>query len=176
MVGVRTYLIWPLAALLSACASLVAPYDATFDQTLNKLSEDTARFLAAASTGGPERSFNSQAAVAYYATTYNVLDRLTERARLTRGAVPCSTDAGLKAFASSPTSKITLPEDYLNLDCREFQLYGVRFYANQLEYAHETNGTLNRSEANLAGRELQTAILGTIETFVANKPTSKGAP
>lgn len=170
----RLFVLLP-AVILSACVSLVAPYDATFDQSLNKLSESTAQFLAAAGAGGSERSFASQEAVAYYATTYNVLDRLTERARLSRGNVPCATDSALPQFAASPVSKFTLPPDYLEFDCREFQLYGVRFYANQLEHAHETNGTLNISEAALMGRELQTAIMGAIETFIVNKPVSKGA-
>ncbi|MBL8583652.1 MAG: hypothetical protein JNL61_15700 [Rhizobiaceae bacterium] len=169
--GARLGLLLPIA-LFSACASLVAPYDATFDQSLNKLSEETARFLAAAESGGSERSFASEETVAYYATTYNVLDRLIERARLTRGSVPCATDRELAAFAGQPTSRTSLPEDYLKLDCREFQLYGVRLYANQLEYAHQTGGVLNRPEAKAQGGTLQAAIMAAILTFVANKPVS----
>src|SRR5688572_19241092 len=75
---------------LSGCVSLVAPYDPTFDQSLNKLSEDTAKFLAAAGAGGPERRQASAEAVAYYASTYNVLERLIQRARIARGSVPCA--------------------------------------------------------------------------------------
>ncbi len=157
--------------LATACTTLVAPYDATFDQTLNKLSEDTAKFVAAASAGGVERSFRSKEAVAYYASTNNVLDRLTERARLTRGSVPCPTDESLPAFAAAPTSKTVLPEDYRKLDCREFQLYAVKLYSNQLEYAHANDGVLNKSEATALGGVLQTSILGAIQTFVANKPS-----
>lgn len=157
---------------VSACTTLVAAYDPTFDTTLNKLSEDTAKFLAAASAGGAERFYTSKEAVAYYASTGNVLDRLTERAKLTRGRIPCPTNEFLKSFAAEPSSKTGLPEDYLKLDCREFQLYGVRFYANQLEYAHESDGTLNRSEATALGGTLQVAVLGAIQTFVANKPSN----
>lgn len=157
---------------LSGCVSLVAPYDPTFDQSLNKLSEETAKFLAAASAGGVERSYNSKEAVAYYASTGNVLDRLTERAKLTRGRIPCPTNASLESFAAEPTSKTVLPEDYRKLDCREFQLYGVRFYSNQLEYAHGNDGILNKSEATALGGALQVAILGAIQTFVVNKPSN----
>ena len=161
-----------LAFFVSACTTLVAPYDATFDTSLNKLSEDTAKFLAAASAGGAERSYRSKEAVAYYASTGNVLDRLTDRAKLTRGRIPCPTNELLESFATEPTSKTVLPEDYRNLDCREFQLYGVRFYSNQLEYAHENDGILNRSEATALGGALKASILGAIQTFVANKPSN----
>ena len=41
-----------VAFFAAACTTLVAPYDATFDTSLNKLSEDTAKFLSAASAGG----------------------------------------------------------------------------------------------------------------------------
>jgi hypothetical protein len=161
-----------VALALSGCVSLVAPYDPTFDQSLNKLSEDTAKFVAAASAGGAERSYSSKEAVAYYASTGNVLDRLTERAKLTRGRIPCPTNASLESFAAEPTSKTVLPEDYRKLDCREFQLYGVRFYSNQLEYANGNDGILNKSEATALGGALQVAILGTIQTFVVNKPSN----
>jgi hypothetical protein len=158
--------------LLSGCVSLVAPYDPTFDTSLNKLSEDTAKFIAAASAGGLERSYRSQETVAYYASTNNVLDRLIARAKLTRGRIACPTNASLESFAAMPTSKTALPEDYRQLDCREFQLYAVRLYSNQLEYAHEQDGVLNGSEATALGGALQVSILGAIQTFVANKPTN----
>jgi len=170
--GVRASVALLAVIAVSACTTLVAAYDPTFDTTLNKLSEDTAKFLAAASAGGAERSYKSKEAVAYYAATGNVLDRLTERAKLTRGSIPCPTNELLKSFAAEPSSKTLLPDDYQQLDCREFQLYGVRFYANQLEYAHANDGILNRSEAAAQGTPLQTAILGTIQTFVANKPSN----
>ncbi len=160
------------AFVATACATLVAPYDATFDTSLNKLSEDTAKFLAAASAGGVERSYRSKEAVAYYASAGNVLDRLIERAKLTRGRIPCPTNELLESFAAEPTSKTVLPEDYRKLDCREFQLYGVRFYSNQLEYAHGSDGTLNKSEVTAVGGALQASILGAIQTFVANKPSN----
>lgn len=161
-----------VAALATACTTLVASYDPVFDTALNTLSEDSARFTAAAQAGGPERSYNSREAVAYYASTYNVLDRLTERARLTRGGVACPTDASLPSFVSAVPGKFQLPQDYAELDCREFQLYSVRFFVVQLDYAHETGGTLNRSEAHALGGTLQTAILGAIQTFLTNKPPS----
>ena len=161
-----------VALLATACATLVAPYDATFDTSLNKLSEDTAKFLAAASAGGVERSYGSKEAVAYYASNSNVLDRLTERAKLTRGHIPCPTNETLVSFVAMPTSKTVLPEDYRKLDCREFQLYAVRLYSNQLEYAHGNDGILNRSEAAALGGALQVSILGAIQTFVVNKPSN----
>ncbi|MCX7306322.1 MAG: hypothetical protein NTV73_18605 [Hyphomicrobiales bacterium] len=157
---------------VSACTTLIAPYDPTFDSSLNKLSEDTAKFLAAASAGGPERAYRSKETVAYYAATGNVLDRLIARAKLTRGYIACPTDASLESFAAAQTSKTELPDDFRKLDCREFQLYSVRLYSNQLEYAHASEGVLNRSEATALGGAFQTAIMGTIQTFVANKPTN----
>lgn len=159
-----------LLLLLTGCISLAAPYDATFDQSLNKLSEDTATFLAAASAGGSERNFSSQEAVAYYAATYNVLDRLIERARLARGSIPCRTEKGLEEIASGDFVKTVLPEDRAKLDCRESQLYSIRIFIDQLNYAHETNGVLNKIEAAARGRDVQAAIIGTIETFLLNKP------
>ena len=137
-----------VAFFVTACATFVAPYDATFDTSLNK------------------------EAVAYYASTGNVLDRLTERAKLTRGHIPCPTNESLVSFAAMPTSKTVLPEDYRKLDCREFQLYAVRLYSNQLEYAHGNDGVLNRSEAAALGGALQVSILGAIQTFVVNKPSN----
>ena len=161
-----------VASLSAACTTLVASYDPVFDTALNKLSEDSARLTAAARAGGPERSYMSQEAVVYYATTYNVLDRLTERARLTRGGVACPTNASLTSFEAAVPDKFQLPPDYTDLDCREFQLYAVRFFVVQMDYAHETGGTLNRAEAQALGGSLQTAILGAIETFLASKPPS----
>lgn len=160
-----------VAVILSACTTLVASYDATFDQSLNKLSESTAVFLAAAEAGGSERSYGSQSATEYYASTYNVLDRLIARASLNRGMLPCPTDETLKTFASSPTSTTVLPDDYLKLDCREFQLYSVRIFANQLEYGHRNDGVLNKYEAKALGGTLQSSIMGAIQTFIVNKPT-----
>jgi len=173
--GAIMYIRMPILALilfLVGCASLVAPYDATFDQSLNKLSSDTATFLAAASAGGSERSYSSDETVAYYAATYNLLDRLSQRASLSRGAVPCPTNASLIEFAGTATSTTTLPADYREFDCREFQLYSVRIYVDQMHYAHEKGGSLNRSEATALGNTLQTSVMGAIETFVVNKPQS----
>jgi hypothetical protein len=150
---------------------LIAPYDETFDQSLNKFSNDTATFLAAASAGGPERSVTSKEAVAYYASAYNLLDRLSQRARLSRALVPCPTDQSLKAFSASPTSKTKLPDDYEKFDCREFQLYAVRLYVDQLNFAHHTGGVLTPYEARAAGGILQTGTMGAIQTFLVNKPS-----
>ena len=41
-----------VAALATACTTLVASYDPVFDTALNTLSEDSARFTAAAQAGG----------------------------------------------------------------------------------------------------------------------------
>jgi len=156
---------------VAACASLVSPYDATFDQSLNKLSEDTAKFLAAASAGAVERQAQSKEATAYYAGTYNLLDRISQRASLARGSVPCPTNSNHESLASLPTSKTTLPEDHMKFDCREFQLYAVRLYVDQLNYGHKQDGTLNASEIRALGGVLQASIMGAIQTFLINKPT-----
>ncbi|MGK9165627.1 hypothetical protein KXR53_04985 [Inquilinus limosus] len=156
--------------LLYGCVSLVSPYDASFDQGLNKLSEDTARFTAAAEAGGSERLAASKEAVAYYAVAYNTLDRLSQRAMLTRGSVPCPNNSVLKTFSEQPTSSSELPDDYLEFDCREYQLYSVRFFVDQLKHAQAQGGTLNAGEAKALGGQLQISILGAIQTFIVNKP------
>jgi hypothetical protein len=161
-----------LSVLLSACVSLVAPYDVTFDQSLNKFSEDTAKFTAAAKAGGKERSYASEEATTYYASAYNLLDRLSARAELSRGSLPCPTNETLKMFVAVPTSNSTLPEDYLKFDCREFQLFAVRLYTNQMEYAHRNDGMLNDAEADATGGILGASILGAIQTFITDKPSS----
>ncbi len=158
-----------VSAILAACISLVSPYDPVFDENLNQLSEETAKFTAAAVAGGPERLANSPEAVEYYATTYNVLDRLSQRAELTRGAIACPTNAGLEALYLQPASSSTLPTDYLEFDCREFQLHAVRYYLDQLNYGHRNDGVLKAGEARTYGGQLQTATLGAIETFVVTK-------
>ena len=157
--------------LLAGCA-LIAPYDATYDQSLNKFSEDTAKFTASAAAGGPERSFGSKESTSYYAAAYNLLDRLSQRARLSRALVPCPSDASLKAFSQQSTSTSSLPEDYNQFDCREFQLYAVRFYVDQLKFAHKAEGGLVPGRVRIVGGQLQTAIMGAIQTFIVNKTSS----
>jgi len=154
---------------MSACVSLVAPYDATFDQSLNKYSEDTAKFIAAAKAGGPERAYNSKETIEYYAASYNLLDRLSQRAEKTRASVPCPGSKGLLAFSQLPSSISPLPDDYQSFDCREYQLYGVRYYLDQLNYGHRNDGVLKPGEAQNYGGQLQNAILGAISTFVLTK-------
>ena len=116
--------IFCLAALLllSGCVSLVAPYDPTFDQSLNKLSEDTAKFLAAASAGGAERRASSKETVTFYAASYNVIDRLIERARRTRTRFPCPANPILKDLADFTQNATALPADYEALDCHEIAI------------------------------------------------------
>jgi hypothetical protein len=161
-----------VVALVVAGCALVAPYDATYDQDLNQFSSDTAKFVAAAAAGGPERTVTSQQAVAYYAASYNLLDRLSQRARLSRASVPCATDAGLKVFWEQSGASAPLPADVDSLDCREFQLYAVRHYVDQLKYVHGQPGGLNPGRAKADGGALQTAILGAIQTFNVTKPQS----
>lgn len=158
-----------VALMVGGCASLVAPYDPIFDQTLNKLSEDTAKFTAAAAASGVERSATSKEAIAYYAATYNVLDRLSLRAARGRAVVPCVTNEGLKVFSQLPASSSPLPEDYMKFDCLEYQLYAVRYYVDQLQSAHRSDKVLTRSEARIYGGQLQRAIMGAIETFLVTK-------
>jgi len=157
--------------LLSGCISLVAPYDATFDQSLNKLSEDTAKFMAAASAGGPERRNGSQETVAYYAATYIVLDRLIERAKLTRTRFACPSNPILKDLAESTESATTLPADYEALDCHEMNLYAVRFNVDLLQHFQRTGAVLTADEAEVAGLNLQKSIMGAIIAFQVEKPS-----
>ncbi len=159
------------ALVLTGCA-LVAPYDSYFDQSLNKLSDDTAKFLAAAGASGPERQATSKEAVAYYATTYNLLDRLSQRARLSRGGVACTTNPILKVYWANTPSTGSLPEDYESFDCREFDLYSVRHFVDQLHFVHGQPGGLNPGRIRADGGVLQTAIMGAIQTFIASKPQS----
>lgn len=159
-----------LLAPLGACLSLVANYDPYFDQQLNTLSETTAAFLAGATAGGPERRANSPEAIAYYATSGNVLDRLLARATATRGRVACPTNAGLTDLVVEDVNS-ALPADYLRFDCREYSLYVVRVYLDQLAYFQATESTLNPGEAQAAGGILQTAIIGTISTFLNSRTT-----
>ena len=158
-----------LMLTISGCISLVAPYDATFDQSLNKFSEDTAKFAASAKVGGAERFYESKETTAYYAVSYNVLDRLSQRAARTRASVPCPDSQGLLAFSQLQSSTSPLPEDYTQFDCRESQLYSVRYYLDQLNYGHKTDGVLKPGEAQTYGGQLQNAILGAISTFSLTK-------
>lgn len=160
--------------LLAGCANLVAPYDATFDQSLNQLSSDTAKFLAAAAAlaNAPERSATSKESVAYYAATYNLLDRLSPRASLSRAVVPCATNPVLKLYWAQPISSAPLPDDYESFDCREFDLYAVRHFVDQLHSVHGQPGGLNAGRVKVNGGALQVAILGAIQTFIATKPPS----
>ena len=166
---VRAVLVTLALCSSAGCISIVAPYDPEFDQVLHSLSEETAKFLAAAESGGPERLASSEEAVTYYATTYNVLDRLSQRAKLKRGIVACPNDADLKTFSEQPTSSSPLPTDYAKFDCLEAHLYYVRFYVDQLDYAERSGGVLTRGEAVAAGGILQISILGAIQTFLVGK-------
>jgi hypothetical protein len=156
--------------LLFGCTTLVAPYDSTFDEELNAFSSTTARYLAAAKAGGLERLASSSPAAEYYADAYNLLDRLSQRARMRRALFQCPSNDTLPTFAAMPTARSPLPEDYESFDCREFQLFSVRLYVDQLHFAQETGGTLNGSEVTAVGGVLQAAIMGAIETSIANKP------
>ncbi|TPM94222.1 hypothetical protein [Mesorhizobium sp. B2-1-5] len=158
-----------LLLVVSACSTLVAPYDVVFDQSLNKFSEDTATFTAAAISGRPQRLSSSKEAVEYYASAYNLLDRLAQRAQLTRASISCPTNEQLVSFSRLPSSMSVLPEDYRSFDCREFQLYSVRYYLDQLNYGHRNDGVLKPGEARSYGGQLQVATLGAIATFAVTK-------
>jgi hypothetical protein len=158
--------------MMAGCTSLVGPYDATFDQSLNKLSEDTAKFIAAAEAGGLARESKASETVAYYAATYNVLDRLAERARLQRRSLPCPSNAAIVSAAAEPTSATTLPPDFASADCRENILYSVRLNVDQLHYFHSSGGALSGPEARTAGLSLQKSIMGAIMSFQIDKPDS----
>lgn len=159
-----------LASLPAGCTTLVAAYDPVFDTTLNGLSEKTAIFVAAAEAGGAERQFTSKPTTEYYAAVYNVLDRLIARAKTTRGPGGCPATELLKSVSADPLSATPLPDDYLQLDCREVSLYAVRLNVDQLQYFHRTSGQLNRDEADATGYQLQRSIMGAILTFLNNKP------
>jgi hypothetical protein len=74
---------------IAGCARIVAKYDAFYSLTLNKFSEDTAKFLAAAEAGKQERLYTSKETVTFYAAGYNTFDRLSQRAALDRGMIRC---------------------------------------------------------------------------------------
>jgi hypothetical protein len=153
---------------LAACGTLIAPYDDTFDQGLNKFSDDTAKLLASASAGAAEQSYGSKETTAYYASAYNLLDRLDARAQLSRASIACPANEALKATIPDP---MTLPAGYEKYDCREVQLYIVRSFVRQLEADHKSGGALSRAEAKISGGQLQRAILGAIQVFLINKPS-----
>jgi hypothetical protein len=157
-------------AFMTACTTLVAAYDPVFDQSLNKMSEDTAKFLAAAGAGSQQRRFSSTESTEFYAVSYNVLDRLIERARHTRGPIACPVSEALTQPAAAASSETILPQDYTRFDCREFQLYSIRLSLDQLRYFHRKDGTLNVSEVDSVGLALQKSIIGSIKTFTVNKP------
>lgn len=163
----RLWAVLLLSLSIAGCGTLIAAYDETFDQSLNKFSEDTAKFLAAAAAGGPERSISSKETTAYYAATYNLLDRLSARASLSRANFACPANPTLKAIVA----EADLPEDSDKFDCREVQLLAVRVFVKQMQHAHEQGSTLNRFEINATGRPLQAATMGAIQTFLVNKPS-----
>lgn len=167
----RSVVAFAVALTIAGCA-LVAPYDSYFDQSLNQLSSDTSKFLGAAKAGGNERTLGSKEATTYYAGTYNLLVRLSARAKLSRADVPCPTNPVLKAYWPQIADVDPLPDDYESFDCREFQLYAVRHFVDQLRYVHGLTGGLNPGRVRVDGGELQTAILGAIQTFIATKPKS----
>lgn len=168
VVGSRLGFAFVLAFSIAACGTLIAPYDDAFDQGLNKFSEDTAKFVASASAGGPERAYSSKETTAYYAAAYNLLDRLDARAQMSRAGVPCPANEALYVWT---TDKASIPADYEKFDCREVQLYSVRIFVKQIENDHKKDGTLNRSEAKVSGGQLQRATLGAIQTFLITKPS-----
>ena len=96
----------------------------------------------------------------------------SRRARLTRAGLACPANVGLKVFWQQPGSSSPLPADFESFDCREHQLYAVRHFVDQLKYAHALPGGLNPGRAKVDGGALQTAILGTIQTFIVTKPQS----
>ena len=153
---------------LGACISLVAPYDATFDESLNgalRRHRQVPRLRLGRRTGGARQSKET---VEYYAASYNRLDRLSQRASLTRSRACAGNDA-LQEFSKSPSTTSELPADYAQFDCLEASLYFVRFYLDQLHFDHQSGGVLNRSEAKASGGILQTLIAGAIQTFLAAK-------
>lgn len=157
--------------LVSGCVSLVAPYDPTFDQSLNKLSEETAKFLAAAEAGGAERRASSKETVTFYAASYNVVDRLIERAKLTRTRFPCSTNPILRDLADSTQDGTTLPTDYQAFDCHEMVLWAVRLNIDLLRTFQGTGEELTADEAEVVGLNLQKSIMGAIIAFQVEKPS-----
>lgn len=168
----QRFLTLSAAGLLAGCVSIVGDYDAAFDTGLNQLSSDTAKLLAAARAGGPERRYASKEATAYYAASANLLDRLLQRAGLSRGRVSCTGGKALELLPPSRTGKVSRPEDYKSFDCREEALYEVRLGLDALEYDHQTDGVLTRGEASTAGGQLQTELMGAIMIMLENKPAS----
>jgi hypothetical protein len=156
--------------LLAGCISFVGRYDPEYDRSLAQLSDDTARFLGAVKAGKAARSASSDQAVAYYATSYNILDRLAQRATLERGRIPCGQSDDLAALAERPPQLTPLPADYARFDCRETQVYLVRFAVDQLYQAQQSGGTLNASEAVAFGGLLQSQIFVAMQVAVEARP------
>jgi hypothetical protein len=154
----------------AGCSRIVAKYDPFYDQTLNKFSEDTAKFLAAAQAGKAEREWSSKETVTFYAAGYNTFDRLSQRAALERGLIRCSTNAQLQMLAQGISNASRLPDDYMSFDCLEFQLFATRLLLDDLKSAHASGGVLTAGEARAYGVPLQVAILGAIRTFDLTRP------
>jgi hypothetical protein len=154
---------------LAGCISLVGGYDPSADQILNQMSEDTAKFLAAAEAGKKARSASSDEAVAYYAGAYDALDRLTQRAAVRRGGVPCLANANLPALLSQPKSLTELPAEYPRFDCRETQLYVLRFTLDQVKVAQDADGVLSAADVEIYGGQLRAEILVAIKIAIETK-------
>ena len=155
---------------LAGCISLIGGYDPAADQILNQMSEETAKFLASAEAGKPARLATSNEAVTYYAGAYDTIDRLIVRAESRQGAVPCAANASLPELLAQPGSQTQLPENYRRFDCRETQLYVLRFTLDQMKTAQDEDGVLSVADVDIYGSQLRAEIQGAITIADTSKP------
>ena len=154
---------------LAGCVSIVGVYDPFFDQTLNQLSSDSAKFLAVAADKGPGSRADSKEAKEYYAATENVLDRLDQRADAKKGSVACAGNATLKNLHDQTENATDLPDGYLGFDCRQAILYVVRLALEQLKNAEAKRGVLTNADNDFYGQQLEAHIATAIRVVLENK-------
>ena len=146
--------LFPVLLLLTGCISLIGGYDPTADQILNQMSDETAKFLASAAAGKPARIATSNEAITYYAGSYDAVDRLILRAEARQGAVPCAGNAQASGVPC-PTwlPDLLCPTTTEKFDCRQMQLYVLRFTLDQMKSAQDEDGILSVADIDIYGTE-----------------------
>jgi len=167
--GLLAFLL-PVVLSLAGCISLVGGYDPTADQILNQMSDETARFLASAAAGKQARVASSNEAITYYAGSYDAVDRLILRAEARQGSVPCAGSAKLPEYLAQPGSATALPDNYRKFDCRQLQLYVLRFTLDQMRSAQEEDGILSVADIDIYGSQVRAEIQGAIVIADASRP------
>jgi len=158
------------ALSLGGCISLIGGYDPAADQILNQMSEQTAMFLASAGAGKQARVATSNEAITYYAGAYDTIDRLILRAESRQGPVPCAASAGLPNLLAQPGGQTQLPDDYRRFDCRQLQLYVLRFTLDQMKSAQDKDGILSVADIDIYGTQVKAEIQGAITIADTSRP------